>query len=664
MQPTHETVAYLDEDIVQALQAAMKEGGMQSNISRINLVGQGRAGKTAFANALAGIPFKQTDSTVGVTLNMMEVAKMDMLSEGAGSAWKGVCSSESALSAEAAKTRVAAQKLAAKSKKEPLAETRREDNMLHYLRRSEPEPSTSSHSELVSSEVSAAEYTGKFVRDETQPKSQAQLDDQQAKIVADADTLMKLSPIDKIESLKGVCAEEFEGLKQIESQIPTKSEHSEESSTALEEVEEPAAPRQAVREEAMSKIDKELVLSIAQGGAEQALRLSLWDFAGQDVFYSLHHLYLTRYGVYLVMFNMEWLSSSAGDDLKKECLGFLRFWLNSISVHAVDPADQSIAPIFLIGTHKDIVRDPREHGLISKLMYDTFHSNPAWRNVVFFKEGETETGRSILCFYPVDNKLGVKDTVICKVQQMIQDCVSSEEYVKKLIPFEWMHVMDSLQAQGSKSVSLGEVVRLAKTCGLPTTELPLEREVLLMLKFYNEMGVVMHHQEPALRELVVLDPANFLIVPATKVICSHAGGMHEQAEHAEARRHMFRPYDKLCKQGVLDRKLLGILWRDHLDHERELERLMVKYGLMIPIVEREADASVDKYLVPSLLPAADGPDLAFGPASRPHLRGYLVFSRPDEMAEWRANGFVAAQDVAEDGFLPNGLFAQVLGCFA
>ena len=654
-------MAYLDEDIAQALEAAMREGGIQSNISRINLVGQGRAGKTAFANALAGIPFKQTDSTVGVTLNMMEVAKTDMLSEGVGGAWNGVCSSQSEQSAEAARTRVAAQKLAAKASKEPPAPTKREDNMLNYLRRLEP--SSSVHAEIVDSSVSGDEHPASLVRNENQQKNEAPLDgggsiqvDHHANMVTEADISMKSAPVDTIKSFEGVCSEDFDESKHISAksgkgpvQVP---------------VEGPAGPRQSVREEAMSKIDKELVLSIAQGGAEQALRLSLWDFAGQDVFYSLHHLYLTRYGVYLVMFNMEWLCSSAGDVVKAECLAFLRFWLNSISVHAVDPADQSIAPIFLIGTHKDVVSDPREHGSISKLMYDTFHSNPAWRHVVFFKEGEIETGRSILCFYPVNNKLGVKDIVISKVQKMIQERISNEEYVKKLIPFEWMQVIDSLQAQGLKSVSLSEVMSLAKTCGLPTTELLLEQEVLLMLKFYNEMGVVMHHQEPALRELVVLDPADFLIVPATKVICSHAGGMHEQEEHAEARRNMFRPYDKLCKQGVLDRKLLDILWRRHLEHAHELERLMVKYGLMIPIVERKADASVDKYLVPSLLPAAERAAFAFGPGSRPHLRGYLVFSRSDEMAEWRTNGFVATQDVAEDGFLPNGLFAQVLVCFA
>jgi NLR family CARD domain-containing protein 3 len=655
-QPEQERVAYLDEDIEQALEAAMKEGGIQSNISRINLVGQGRAGKTAFANALAGVPFKQTDSTVGVSLNMMEVAKMDMLSE-AGGAWKGVSSSESAPSAEAARTRVAAQKLAAKAKNEPLAQTRCEDNMVNYLCRSEPTQGGSA--ELAEPAAWAAEQPANHSRVENQPKILAPTDgggtiriDQGADIVTNANALAMPAPIDVYER---VLAEDMP----VSKQIPTQPDTFPETGTVHRGKDEPAAPKQSVREEAMSKIDKELVLSIAQGGAEQSLRLSLWDFAGQDVFYSLHHLYLTRYGVYLVMFNMEWLSSTAGDDVRAECLGFLRFWLNSISVHAVDPADQSIAPIFLIGTHKDLVREPREHGAISRLLYDTFHSNPAWRNVVFFKEGETETGRSILCFFPVNNKLGVGDAVICRVQQMIQECVSKEEYVRKLVPFEWMHAMDGLRAQGHMSVSLGEVMRLAQTCGMPTTELPLEREVLLMLKFYNEMGVVMHHEEPALRELVVLDPANFLIVPATKVICSHAGGMHEQAEHAEARRQMFRAYDRLCKQGVLDRKLLGVLWRDHLGHERELERLMVKYGLMIPVVEREADASVDKYLVPSLLPAADAAAAAFGPGSRPRLRGYLVFARPEEMAEWRANGFVSTQDVAEDGFLPNGLFAQV-----
>ena len=60
---------------------------------------------------------------------------------------------------------------------------------------------------------------------------------------------------------------------------------------------------------AMVKMDRELVLGhLGEGGAENGragLRVSLWDFAGQEVFYVLHHLYLTRFAAYAVLFDMQ-----------------------------------------------------------------------------------------------------------------------------------------------------------------------------------------------------------------------------------------------------------------------------------------------------------------------------------------------------------------------
>ena len=59
----------------------------------------------------------------------------------------------------------------------------------------------------------------------------------------------------------------------------------------------------------MVKMDRELVLGhLGEGGAENGragLRVSLWDFAGQEVFYVLHHLYLTRFAAYAVLFDMQ-----------------------------------------------------------------------------------------------------------------------------------------------------------------------------------------------------------------------------------------------------------------------------------------------------------------------------------------------------------------------
>ncbi len=43
-------------------------------------------------------------------------------------------------------------------------------------------------------------------------------------------------------------------------------------------------------------MDKQLVLQSAS--EQEPLRIKLMDFGGQFFFYGLHHLYLTRHGVY------------------------------------------------------------------------------------------------------------------------------------------------------------------------------------------------------------------------------------------------------------------------------------------------------------------------------------------------------------------------------
>ena len=101
-------------------------------------------------------------------------------------------------------------------------------------------------------------------------------------------------------------------------------------------------------------MDKTLILPIASGDMSQPeLRLSLWDFGGQEEFYVLHHLYLTRFSAYVVLFNMEWLVNEGNE--RNEGLGFLRFWLSSIATHTRDKLDGSLPPIILVGTHKDKV---------------------------------------------------------------------------------------------------------------------------------------------------------------------------------------------------------------------------------------------------------------------------------------------------------------------
>jgi GTPase SAR1 family protein len=157
-------------------------------------------------------------------------------------------------------------------------------------------------------------------------------------------------------------------------------------------------------------------------GAGENLRFSCWDFGGQDTFYGLHHLYMGRNSVFVLMFNMEWFLAESERDWSKH-LAFLAFWLNSIAAHASDPKDdRDMAPIILVDSHKDRVSDPKEHERVSKMLRDNFQSIPAWSSL---------EGKDSLCFFPVDNTRGSKDPIITEIKKTVQVVVSKEKYIKQ-----------------------------------------------------------------------------------------------------------------------------------------------------------------------------------------------------------------------------------------
>lgn len=72
----------------------------------------------------------------------------------------------------------------------------------------------------------------------------------------------------------------------------------------------------------------------------KSVEYSIWDFAGQTVYYNTHQFFLSNRAVYLLLWNVRLGHQHAG----------LEFWLSSIECHAPK------APIFLVGTHIDEVR--------------------------------------------------------------------------------------------------------------------------------------------------------------------------------------------------------------------------------------------------------------------------------------------------------------------
>ncbi len=219
-------------------------------------------------------------------------------------------------------------------------------------------------------------------------------------------------------------------------------------------------------------------------------------------------------------------------------------------------------------------------------------------------------------------------------------------------------VLEELRSGGRGSATtLAAVVEMAARRGVS------ERDVLLLLRLSNELGLVMHHPEPALRHLVVLDPATFFVHPASLVVCQH--NYHELPEHARARRAMLYDYNKLSDQGLARRRLLRLLWSGGPARQEDLEQLMVRHGLMFPLLSA-ADGDLpqeeEEFLVPAVLPRSDAGDsgeaMLHGMAT-PVARALVVFAEGAVMDEWRRRGHLRAEEAAERGFLPDGLFAQV-----
>jgi len=600
----------------QAIAAAARDGGAPLGLSRLNLVGQGRAGKTALARALSGEGFKDTASTVGVEQRLMEVTPAALDVVGVAGVWRRAQSGDSTgaimISAAVAAAQQAARKLARGQLPTALGAAGADGEISELLE---------------GMDGGGRDGAGALAGGEPPSPREPRPPPQREPLAAPTGT--------------GGGGPHAAGRGRVDDDGPARQP-----------------------DVALSAMDRELVLKLARdedAGKIVGLRLSLWDYGGQKVFYALHHLYLTRFAAYVVIFNMEWLAAEG--PARDEALGFLRFWLGSIVVHARSRRDASLPPIALVGTHKDKVQRPHDHQAISELLRRTFAGHVAWGAVLSFAKAALPTGTGLLHFFPVDNTATPgSDPSVGHLRAALTTAVSEEAYVHRRVPYTWLQVLEELRSGGRGSATtLAAVVEMVARRGMG------ERDALLMLRLFNELGLVMHHSEPALRHLVVLDPATFFIHPASLVVCQH--NYHELQEHVRARSAMLYDYNRLGDQGLARRRLLRLLWSGGPARQQDLEQLMVRHGLIFPLLSA-ADGGSDlpqeqeDFLVPAVLPrsAADsGGEAMLCGVAIPVARAVVVFAEGAVMDEWRRRGHLRAEEAAERGFMPHGLFAQVMG---
>ena len=351
--------------------------------------------------------------------------------------------------------------------------------------------------------------------------------------------------------------------------------------------------REWVRAGEESDVQRETRLRLLFDPSTKANRLKMviWDVAGQRVFNSLHHLYLTRYGVYLVVFNVAEL---AVDD-KSETLGFLEFWMNTVNLHAKG------APVMLIGTHWDqlaqTVAKPR-NSFTPRLGF-AGRSVPALARKVDGVLQETllkkfpQVRRNIaakLSFFPVSNltKYGVEN-----LRKQIEATTKSEEAFNMKLPMKWLKLLDHLtSSEAPPWLTLTEINERAKDFGIASGT-----EIEALLRMCHEAGLLLHFTSTdVLAKTVILRP-QWLLDEVSKVV--RDSSIHKYDMERIERAGLLQDVESLQKHGIATVDLLQYFWGK--EHYHFFVDLLTR-TLLLSTWRRYLETGLESYyLIPSLL---------------------------------------------------------------
>ena len=120
-------------------------------------------------------------------------------------------------------------------------------------------------------------------------------------------------------------------------------------------------PAEAVSNRQALMINEELVTGASRKKVNPVLLLNALDFAGQKEYRPMHHCFLTRRAMYLVVFNLQHIFQYLEQKKSSEAVTVnpfeeIRYWLHSIHIHTLPAVPgkekRALKNVCLVGTHR------------------------------------------------------------------------------------------------------------------------------------------------------------------------------------------------------------------------------------------------------------------------------------------------------------------------
>lgn len=283
------------------------------------------------------------------------------------------------------------------------------------------------------------------------------------------------------------------------------------------------------------------VAAAASSASATSINYDVWDFAGQDVYYTTHSFFLTPNTIYLVVFDL-----SRDDEAQMRRIDY---WIQSIQTRA----GASLSYILLVGTHSDEASPEVCAKVVDKLNRRWVYS----RDVLELVTVSCKTGSG---FETLKTSLNVNATKFGLASQ--------------LYPKAWLQIGDVLKGIMATQpwISMDKLRDISRQ--FYVTPATLELAVLPALK---DIGVVLHFStDPQLQDTVFINSQFIIKAFADVLTIKHRGFIKSD--------------------GILHAKDLHHLWQDErrLFSDLSLMKLFQLFDVAIRL-------DSNRLLVPALL---------------------------------------------------------------
>ncbi|XP_052783000.1 uncharacterized protein LOC128219227 [Mya arenaria] len=251
--------------------------------------------------------------------------------------------------------------------------------------------------------------------------------------------------------------------------------------------------------------------------------VSVWDFAGQNHYYSFHHFFLNSRCIYLLLMDMtKDLNSKVEEGYSQSglfhedftYLDALRFWLNSIHMYSSTEAKyHSVQPtIILIGTHKDLMacceeqKEEKMEAVFEKAL-ESFVDTPVLQHV---------HDKKFLV-----NDVEPEDPVYHQIRDEVQQIAEKQPYWNEKYPTSFVQLekaLDAMRANGKEVVTFCEIQKANQENVMPVDE----DQLRLFLQIEHMFGNILYFNTDELKDNIVISPQ--WIIDAFKCFITHKHG--------------------------------------------------------------------------------------------------------------------------------------------